>query len=145
MTNAFILLEKNTLARGEKCVFRYAFFLLYYSDERFRTGDKRVECAFQLPPHTATHVATINFQAGFLSKLLFTGTHLRKRAVATLSYSPAKYATPTSYIRNRVLCWTKPPSSRVQYPRCAVTICATPTQLLREGQQEAYAREGEAT
>ena len=53
----------------------------------------------------ATHVDTSDFKGDLLSKLLLTGTHLRKRAVSTLSYSPASiYATPTSYVRNSVLC-----------------------------------------
>ena len=50
--------------------------------------------ALKLPAHTATHVGTSDFQAELLSKLLLTGTHLRKRAVATLSYSPASTLHP---------------------------------------------------
>ena len=53
------------------------------------SGDERVESALNLPAHTATRVGTSDFQAELLSKLLLTGTHLRKQAVATLSYSPA--------------------------------------------------------
>ena len=52
--------------------------------------------ALKLPAHTATHVhvGTSDFQAELLLKLLLTGTHLRKRAVATLSYSPASTLHP---------------------------------------------------
>ena len=47
------------------------------------------------PPHTATYVATSDFQTKLLSRLLLTGTHLRKRAVAiTLSYSPQSTLHP---------------------------------------------------
>ena len=64
------------------------------NDEHFSAGDKCVECMFKLPPHTVTHVATSNFQAELHSKLLLTGTHLRKWAVAMLSYSPASTLHP---------------------------------------------------
>ena len=49
---------------------------------------------FKLLPHTATHVATSDFQAALLSKLLVTGTHLQKRAVAMHSYSPVSTLHP---------------------------------------------------
>ena len=48
----------------------------------------------QLYPHTATHVATSDFQTELLSRLLLTGTHLRKWAVAMLSYLPASMLYP---------------------------------------------------
>ena len=51
-------------------------------------------CAFKLPPHTATHVSTSDFQAELVSKLLLTGTHLHKRTVAPLLYSPASTLHP---------------------------------------------------
>ena len=38
-------------------------------------------------PTHATHVANSDFEAELISKLLLTGTNLRKRVVATLSYS----------------------------------------------------------
>ena len=44
--------------------------------------------------HTATHVGTSDFQAELLSKLLLTGTHLRKRVIVTLSYSPVSTLYP---------------------------------------------------
>ena len=62
MTNAFIVLQLNTLARGEKFALRDSY--------------------------TRTHIATNNFQAALTTKLLLTGTHLGKRVVAMLSYSP---------------------------------------------------------
>ena len=71
-----------------------AFFLLYYRDERFSAGNERVESAWKLPAHTATHVGTSDFQAKLFSKLLLIGIHLRKRAVATLSYSPTSTLHP---------------------------------------------------
>ena len=68
---------------------------ILYSDERLecwrRTRWKR---AFKPPPHTATLIATSDFQAELLSKLLLKGTHLRKWAVGTLSYSPASTLHP---------------------------------------------------
>ena len=84
---AFTVLLADTGA-GRKNAFcsiaQNAFFLLYYSDERLSAGDEDVESArFKLPPNTATHVATSDFQAELLSILLLTGTHLRKWAVAT--------------------------------------------------------------
>ena len=66
MTNAFIVLHTNTLARGEKCA-------LGYSHEQFSVGDKRDEGAFKLPSQTATHVATNDFQAELFWKLLLPG------------------------------------------------------------------------
>ena len=80
-----------------------AFFLLYHSDERFGAGDEHIESAFKLPPHTTTHVATSDFQAELLSKLLFTGTHLRKRAVAMLSYSFASMLLTGTHLRKQVV------------------------------------------
>ena len=71
-----------------------------YSDECFSAGDERFENTHsnfrptQLHMYT-THVAPSDFQAEFLSKLLHTGTHLQKQAVATLSYTPAKYVCYT--------------------------------------------------
>ena len=50
--------------------------------------------AFKLPPHTATHVANSDFEAEISLKLPLTGTHLRKRAVATLAYSPESTLHP---------------------------------------------------
>ena len=99
MTNTFTVLQTNTMVQGEKSILscsEKAFLLLhvYYSDERFNAGDEGVESAFKLLPNTATHVATSNFQAEFCSKLLLTDTYLRKRAVATLSYSPASTLHP---------------------------------------------------
>ena len=87
----------NTLV-GRKNAFcamaQNAFFLLYYRDERFSGGDERVQSALKLLAHTATRVGTSDFQAEPLLKLLLTGTHLRKRAVAALSYSPASTLYP---------------------------------------------------
>ena len=81
--NAFCATAQNTL------------FVIYYSNERFSAGDECVESAlFKLPPHTATHVATCDFQAELLAKLLLTGTHIQKQGVATLSYSPASRLQP---------------------------------------------------
>ena len=51
--------------------------LLYYSDERISAGDEGVQSAFKLPPNTATHLTTSDFQTELFSKLLLTGTHLR--------------------------------------------------------------------
>ena len=51
-------------------------------------------CVQTSPPHTATHVVTSGFQEDIISKLLLTGTHLHKRAVATLLYSPASTLHP---------------------------------------------------
>ena len=50
----------------------------------------------QTSPNSGTHVhvAPIDFQAELLSKLIVTGTHLRKWAIATLSYSPASTPQP---------------------------------------------------
>ena len=52
--------------------------------------------ALKLPAHTATHVhvGTSDFQPELLSKLLLIGTHLQKRVVATLSYSPMSTLHP---------------------------------------------------
>ena len=70
-----------------------AFFLLYYSNQRFSAGEERIESA-RSNFHPTQHVATRDFQAELLWKLLLTGTHLQKRAVATLSYSPASTLHP---------------------------------------------------
>ena len=46
MVSAFIVLQTNTLARGEKKrVLRESAFLLYYSDDSFGAGDDPVESA----------------------------------------------------------------------------------------------------
>ena len=50
--------------------------------------------ALKVPAHTATRVGTSDFQTEALSKLLLTGTHLRKGAVATLLYSHASTPLP---------------------------------------------------
>ena len=71
-----------------------AFFLLYYSDERFSARGEHVEGVSKLPPHAATHVVTRKFQAELISKLLITGTDVRKQAVATLLSSPASMLHP---------------------------------------------------
>ena len=56
---------------------------------------KRIESTrSNFRPTHATHVANSNFEAELISKLLPTGTHLRKRAVATLSYSPESTLHP---------------------------------------------------
>ena len=56
------------------------------SDERFSAGEEHME---NMKPHhhTATHVATSDFQTEFLSRSRLTGTYLRKQAVARLLYS----------------------------------------------------------
>ena len=65
------------------------------SEERFSAGDERVQNACSnCSPHTATYVATSDFQTELLSRSLLTGTHLQKQAVATLSYSPASMLHP---------------------------------------------------
>ena len=46
MTNAFIVLQTNTLALGENAlcaIAQNAFFFLYYNDDRFSVGDERIE------------------------------------------------------------------------------------------------------
>ena len=64
--------------------------MLCASDERFSAGNECVEKrTSKLHPHTATHVATVDFPTELLS-----GTYLRKRAVATLSYSPLSMLHP---------------------------------------------------
>ena len=90
MMNALTVLQTNTLAQGGKNAFcaiaQNAFFPFSYT---IATNALALETkAFKLPPNTATHVATSDFQTELFSKLLLTGTHLRKRAVAALSYSP---------------------------------------------------------
>ena len=149
MTNVFVVLQMNTLAHGEKCVLLYSTYMYKHW--------------FKLPPHTATHVATCtsDFQAKLFSKLLLTGTHLWKLAVARPSYSPAKYATLTSDICNSVLCWNQRPSTltksidktinellltllaacttRVQYPGVAWVYLPHLHSYCVKGQQEAYA------
>ena len=70
-------------------------FLLYYSDKCFRAGDKHVESArSNFRPTRATHVTNSDFEAKLISKLLLTGTRLRKQAVATPSYSLARILNP---------------------------------------------------
>ena len=65
-----------------------------------RPGDEAryvgVESAFKLPPHTATHVATSDFQAELLSKLLLTYTALSKTGRNRPLVHTCEYATPTS-------------------------------------------------
>ena len=103
MTNAFIVLQANAFSTGKNA--------LCVSDERYIAGDERVENARSNFNPTQLHVATSDFQTELLSRLLLTGTHLRKCAVATLSNSPASTLHPQVFIRNGVLCWTKQPSS----------------------------------
>ena len=56
---------------------------------------KRIESArSNIRPTHATHVANSDFEAELILKLLLTGPHLRKRAVATLSYSPENTLHP---------------------------------------------------
>ena len=67
MVNAFIVLQMNTLEQEKNAfcaIAQNAFFLLYYSDDRFSAN------------------------------LLLTGTHLRKWAVVSLSYSLASTLYP---------------------------------------------------
>ena len=65
------------------------------SDERFSAGYERVQNARSyFSPDTATHVTISDFQAELFSILLLTGTHFRKWAVASLSYSPASKLHP---------------------------------------------------
>ena len=67
-------------------------FLLYYSDELFSPGDERVGSTHSnFHPTHATHVANSDFEAELISKLLLTGTHLRKQRY---SYSPASTLHP---------------------------------------------------
>ena len=84
-------MEKNAFC----AIAQKAFFLLYYSDDRFSAGDGTgCKRSFRLLAHTATYVATSDFPAELISELLFKGTHFCKQAVATLSYSPASTLHP---------------------------------------------------
>ena len=89
-TNGFIVLEMNTFCVGGTNKF-------CASDECFSTGDERIENVHSNltppPTHTATYVATSDFQIEFVLRLLL--------------------STPTSCIHNSILCWTKRPSSRL--------------------------------
>ena len=64
--NAFTALEVNT------------FGVEGGGRMRFALVTNALKCAFKLQPHTATNVATIDFQTELLSRLLLTGTHLQK-------------------------------------------------------------------
>ena len=66
MTNTFMVLQTNTLAKGENIIVTNVLVL--------ETNVLKVRV--QLPLHTATHVATSDFQAELDSKLLLIGTHL---------------------------------------------------------------------
>ena len=108
--NALIMLQMNTSGTGPN-----AFCA---GEEHLSAGDEmRWECAFKLQPPADTQLATSEFQTK-----IYRGD----------CYSPSKtggsyhvlvltseYATPTSYmymyIRNRALCWTKRPSSRLSW------------------------------
>ena len=103
MTNAFIVLQTNTLA-GRKnafcatCIAQNAFFLQYYCDERFSTGDERVESALKLPAHTTTRVGTSDFKQNFYQNCY---THRHSPSKTGLSHTlvlTCEYATPTSHI-----------------------------------------------
>ena len=69
MTNAFIVLQTNTSAQGERMCFTLVMNVLVLERNALKVR-------IQTSPHTATHVATSDFQAAFFSKLLLTGTHL---------------------------------------------------------------------
>ena len=101
----FIVLQTNTLVWGEKMfctIAQNVFFLLYYTDERFIAGDERVESGRSNFLPTQLHMyATSDFQAELLPKLLLTGTHLCKQAVATLSYSPVSTLHPQVTVYTR--------------------------------------------
>ena len=89
------------------------FFLVYYSDERFSAGDERVESAFKLLPNTATHVHC-SYQQFSSKASCKIATHRDSPSKTSGSYAlvlTCEYATPTSYIWNSLLCWTKRPSS----------------------------------
>ena len=69
--------------------------LLARGKNTFWASDEHVEkMSSKFQPHITTHVATNEFQTELISRLLLTGTHLRKQAVATLSYSPANMLHP---------------------------------------------------
>ena len=82
--------------------------VLRFSDERFSAGDERVESARSNFSLTQLHI-TSHFQTELVSRLLLTGTHAPSKlggSYHAVVLTP-EYATPTSYIRNSVLCWTK--------------------------------------
>ena len=99
MMKAFTLLQTNTLGWGEKMLsalqrkthcFSYTIVMNVFVLET-----KHIESARSNFRTThATHVANSDFEAELIAKLLLTGTHLHKQAVATLSYSPESTLHP---------------------------------------------------
>ena len=57
------------------------------------------------PPHTDAHVPTSDFQAELVMKFLLTGTHLQKRVVATLPYSPVSTLHPQVTVYKQERSW----------------------------------------
>ena len=95
----FIVLETNTF-----CVGTNAFCA---SDKRFSAGDEGVENARSKFSPTQLHYQRLSNR----TSLEMTATHRYLPLKTGSSYNAlvltSKNATPTSYIRNSVLCWTK--------------------------------------
>ena len=82
------------------------FFLLYYSDNRFSAGDKHVESSCS---NFRPQSYTCSYQRFSSRAYLEIATHRHSPSQMGGSHAlvlTREYATPTSYIRNSVLCWT---------------------------------------
>ena len=86
--NPFIVLQTALWRGGENAFCAFSYYSVIVTNV-LALETNALKAPSKLPPHTVTLVATSDFQPELVTKLLLTGTHFRKRAVATLRYSPA--------------------------------------------------------
>ena len=110
MTNALIVLQTNTLARGEDRILRNSAkrnFLVYYSDDRLVLETNALKAHV---PTSGSHSYTCSYQRFSSRHYLKIATHRHSPSQTSNSHTlilTCEYAPPTSYIHNSVLCWTK--------------------------------------
>ena len=106
-TNTFIVLETNTFVAGMN--------VFCTSDERFsaRYEDIALKTCIQTSvPHTAKY-QRLSSKTYFEMIATHRYSLLKMGGSYHILILPSEYTTPTSYMHNRVLCWTKRPSSRL--------------------------------
>ena len=104
MTNTFIVLQMNTLAQGERMHCALVTNILALDTNTLKV------CIQTSAPHSYT----CNYQQFSHRASLGIATHRRSPLKTGCSHTLVltyEHATPTSYIHNSILCWTKRPSS----------------------------------
>ena len=90
--------------------------IFWAGDECFSAGDERIGNASSNFSHTHIHVASYQ-RLSNRNYFKMIATHRYSSPKTGGSYHAlvftSEYATPTSYTRNSILCWTKRPSSRL--------------------------------